>query len=178
MNESELIRRYRSGDEEAFEEIFFTHSPKVSSYVYRRISSPEDARDIVQQTFLNLHRSRSELREDAPLSPWIMTIARNLCHDHLRRQGRRAPTSPIVEAPLAGTPHPEDHLARQESRRVLRNAIDALGRGQQEVLKAHWFEHKPYATIAKELGVSLTAVKVRASRAYEALRRILISEAP
>ena len=62
---------------------------------------------------------------------------------------------------------------RREREQALRDALERLRPNQREVIELHWFEGLPFAEVAKITGASLSAVKVRAHRAYEALRGIL-----
>ncbi len=77
------------GDHAAFKELFERYSAQLLRMMRRQIRSDEDARDLVQQTFLHLHRARYDFRLGSALRPWLFTIAMNLRREYFRRQARR-----------------------------------------------------------------------------------------
>lgn len=169
------MRDWVGGDGAAFEEIFGRYGDMVLGYMRRGYRPEEDARDLTQQTFLQLHRARRDFRGDRPLRPWLMTIARNVLRDHLRRERRRILTEGI-EGVLRdrGTAADEtEHLALREA---LAAAVERLPASLRAVVEGHWKEHRSYADLARRLGTTRAAVKVRAHRAYRALREMLADE--
>src|SRR5438128_1919265 len=94
-SDEELMRAYVSGDSAAFRELFERYGPVLLRVMRHQLRRPEEARDLVQQTFLQLHRSRLDFREGAQLRPWLFTIAMNLKREYFRRAGRR-PESELV----------------------------------------------------------------------------------
>src|SRR5262249_9788235 len=142
--------------------------------VMRQVGRPADAQDVVQQTFLQLHRARRDFRADMRLRPWIMTIALNLSRDLLRRRGRR-PEMVIEEASLPASlavPPAVDTGASDVAKRV-RHALSSLPRDQREVIELHWFDQLSFNEIAEIVGATSGAVRVRAHRGYVALRKTL-----
>lgn len=171
--DEQLMCAYAEGERSAFDELFRRHSAAVHNFMRRDLWSTEDARDLTQQAFLQLHRSRHDFRADGNLRPWLMTIARNLKFDYMRRVRRRPPAGSIEDA----EPQAEDESQRRlVARDALEHALARLPENQQDVIRLYWFEHQPYAEIARRLGASESAVKVRAHRAYKALREILEDE--
>ena len=83
---------YLDGDRAAFDALFSRYAPRLRQMLGRRIARGEDVADVVQQTFLQLHRARKDFRVDAKLRPWLYTIALNLSRQYFRRQGRRPET--------------------------------------------------------------------------------------
>ena len=104
--DEELMERYLAGDRAAFRELFRRYAPVVLRLVRRNVPT-EEAHDLVQQTFLHLHRGRKDFRRGARLRPWLCTIAINVRRQYLRSMRHResvAPT-PDVAATLATTLH-------------------------------------------------------------------------
>src|SRR4051812_11239165 len=102
-SDEDLMAAYVKGDVAAFRTLFDRHSPVLLRVMRHHLRRPEDARDLVQQTFLQLHRSRHDFRDGAKLKPWLFTIAMNLKREYFRRAGRRpeAPLSPDAPEPAA-----------------------------------------------------------------------------
>jgi len=161
---------YVAGDQNAFRELFARYAPLLARAVRAQVSSDDESRDLVQQTFLQLHRARHDYRRGEPLRPWLFTIAYNLIRDRWRAQGRRREV-PLEQAPPpVETTTPADTLQEHRRAASVRAALEALSADQRMVIELHWFAGVPLPEVAATLGVSLSAVKVRAHRAYERLR--------
>jgi len=166
-SDDELMAAYLAGETAAFDELFRRYALPLLRALRRRLPA-EDANDVVQQTFLQLHRCRFDYQLGAGLRPWIYTIAFNL----QRRQARRGHyEEAFVEEEAAtsgGASWPADGVAIQS----VRSALAQLPREQRRVIALHWFEGLPFDQVATTVGASLSAVKVRAHRGYVALRKI------
>src|SRR5690348_8349822 len=88
-SDEELMAAYVAGDHAAFSELFRRYAPILLRLMQHRIGRRQEAEDLVQQTFLQLHRSRHDFRAGARLRPWLFTIALNLRFQHFRESGRR-----------------------------------------------------------------------------------------
>ncbi len=167
---------YRAGDTAAFREIFARYSPLLYRMMLRDLRRPEEARDLVQQTFLQLHRARLDFDPRLRLRPWIFTIALNLKREHFRRVRRRPESS--LEADNVPEPAVPDHGNRTEAAQAIRHALTQLQEDQREVIELHWFQGLSFPEVAEVVGISVAAAKVRAHRGYGALRRLLESAGP
>ena len=172
-SDEELMAAYVAGDHRAFSELFRRYAPMLLRLMLQRIGRRQEADDLVQQTFLQLHRSRHDFRAGAPLRPWLFTIALNLRFQHFRESGRRRETmldvatiesvGPMVDAPQDGI----------DQSREVRMAISKLPTDQREVIVLHWLEGLSFAEVSQAVGASVNAVKVRAHRGYVSLRKLL-----
>ena len=171
-SDEELMAAYLAGDQGAFRALFERYAPRVLRLMQRGRPNDPEAPDLVQQTFLQLHRARRDFRRGARLRPWLFTIAANCKRDHCRRAGRRReePTDVEPTAPGAG---PVNGIAQRQTAGEVRAALDALPTGQREVIELHWFAELSFAEVAESLGLKLSAAKVRAHRGYGRLRQIL-----
>ncbi len=170
-----LMAAYRAGDRAAFDALFSRYAPRLRQTLSRRINRRDDVADLVQQTFLQLHRARADFREGAKLRPWLYTIALNLARQYFRRKGRRPETGlGEVEPAERGQ---EGDPERPAVARELHEALAALPAAQREVIELHWFEGLPFKEVAQVVGASESAVKVRAHRGYEKLRARLVDPA-
>ena len=92
VDETELIRAAQAGDSSAFEELVRTYDQSVLRLALSMLRSPEDARDVYQETFLRVFRNLNQFRFDCSFHTWLYRIATNLCLDQLRQaqgaQGR------------------------------------------------------------------------------------------
>ena len=168
--DEELMAAYLEGDDTAFRQLFERYSERLLRLMHRTMSDPEDARDLVQQTFLQLHRARADFDTDAKVRPWLYTIAMNLRRDYHRRRGRNREML-VDQMPVQSrAPREIEHLADAE---VVRMAMAELSEKRRAVIELHWFEEFTFPEIADTLGIGKSAAKVRAHRAYKQMREFL-----
>ncbi|MEE2828372.1 MAG: sigma-70 family RNA polymerase sigma factor [Myxococcota bacterium] len=173
-----LFAAYRGGNPAAFDQLFERYSASLLRFMRRQVRRPEDASELVQQTFLQLHRARNDFREGALLRPWLYTIALNLRREYFRRRARRPESSSdYVDRWDEESLTPEDDLEAMQVAQAVRAALEQLPEGQRTVIEMHWFEGLSFPEIAGMLGLGLSAVKVRAHRGYSHLRSHLGCEA-
>jgi RNA polymerase sigma factor (sigma-70 family) len=170
-SDEQLMLAYVSGDRGAFEELFSRYAPKLQRVFSRRTNGDDEARDLVQQTFLQLHRARLDYDAGRAFRPWLFTIALNLHREHLRRRRRRPEI--IGDLEVDGFRSPTDGAARSNAARDVHRALDALPNAQREVIALHWFAGLGFAEIAEIVGAGLAATKIRAHRGYVRLRELL-----
>ncbi len=168
-----LMAAYVAGDMAAFRELFGRYATALARAVRTHLAADDEVRDVVQQTFLQLHRSRRDYRRGQPVRPWLYTIAFNLCRDRWRGRARHRETS-LDGAPETAAPDsPADALEAKRRAERLRAALAQLSDDQRWVVEMHWFAEMPLPDVAASLGISTSAAKVRAHRAYGRLREIL-----
>lgn len=166
-----LLEAYLEGDAGAFRELFEREAPVVQRSLRRAGVPTSELPDLVQRTFLQLHRARRDYRRGDPVRPWIMTIAANLRRDLMRRRGRWRETDRVEEKTNGATP--QGLLEARQGERSVRQALSTLPADQRQVIELHWFEELGFAEIASLLEISESAAKVRAHRGYERLRELL-----
>ncbi len=170
-SDEELMAAYVGGDTAAFSDLFERYAPLLVRIMRRQVRNPDDASEIVQQTFLQLHRARNDFQQGRRLRPWLMTIAYNLKREHFRRRMRK-PEVPLEYEPPASE-RGGDPVERKDEAMRVRAALASLPAGQREVIIMHWFEEMSFPDVAEVLGLSVSAVKVRAHRGYKVLRKLL-----
>ena len=175
--DEELMTAYIAGDMAAFRELFQRYTPLLQRAMARDLRSVEEANDLVQQTFLHLHRSRLDFEPGRKLKPWIFTIALNLKREFFRRSKRRHETSledDRIAEPFEGPRGQERSDAARETTR----ALATLPADHREVIELHWFGGLSFPEVAEAVGSTVAAVKVRAHRGYVALRALLGDSVP
>lgn len=165
VSDEALMAAYLAGDTRAFRELFRRYAPRVQALHSSRQGI--DAADLVQQTFLRLHRARDSYRPGAPFRPWLMTIAQNLAREAWRR-ARRSAFDAAHGHELVGRPAASAEVT-VELRRAL-CAVAALPELEREVVTLHCGSGLTVAETASRIGVTQAAVKARAHRGYRRLR--------
>jgi RNA polymerase sigma-70 factor (ECF subfamily) len=175
-SDEQLMGAYVAGDAAAFRVIFERYAPLLLRTMLRELYVREEANDLVQQTFLQLHRARADFDAGQKLKPWVFTIALNLKREYFRRKKRRPERSLDAE----GAPEPAVGAlgaARVDARRTLARVMADLPADQREVIELHWFDGLEFPEVALVVGASVSAVKVRAHRGYVRLRQALGDDA-
>jgi RNA polymerase sigma factor (sigma-70 family) len=175
--EQRWMAAYAAGDERAFDALFKSLAPRLLGFFMRAIADRALADDLLQTTFVRLHAARHTYRDGAPVRPWVFTIAARVRIDELRRR-RRTPraASELDLERLQAEPTADaadDGLDQGALGQRVRAAIDALPESQRMVVHLHRFEELSFAQIGSVLGVSEGAARIRAFRAYAALRERL-----
>ncbi len=174
-SDQELMLAVKAGDRAAFEALYRRYRDRLHAFLVRYTGDPATAQDFFQETFLRVFRDRARYEPRAPFATWLFTIARNLYLDHLKGARRRTEVlagSPTALAGISDTrPGPLQETEASEWRRRLEAALAELPEGDRAILLLSRFEGLRYAELAGILGTSEGAVKVRAHRALQALRR-------
>jgi RNA polymerase sigma-70 factor (ECF subfamily) len=169
-NDEQVMAAHAAADASAFPVLVQRYAGRLRALFLRHGFGEHEAQDLVQQTFLQVHRARLDYDPARPLRPWLLTIALNLARQAGRRRAR-AGGSLVVDPP--GGEQASTEVEGREERARVRAALATLPEGQREVIELHWFQGLSFKEVAQAVGASLSAVKVRAHRGYERLRGLL-----
>jgi RNA polymerase sigma factor (sigma-70 family) len=172
--DEELMAAHVAGERGAFEELFGRYAPLLLRVMTRQVSSAEDARDLVQQTFLQVHRARLDFDTRAQFRPWVFTIGFNLCRQLGRTRSRRR-EGPADEASQTEQAAP---LGDLDATQDVRTALAQIPADYREAIVLHWYEGLSFEEAAMVVGASVTALKLRAHRGYKMLRALLDDRNP
>jgi RNA polymerase sigma-70 factor, ECF subfamily len=178
--DEDLVARSRGGDLESFNQLILRWERPIYALAYRVIGREEDARDVVQETFLRAFRALPGFKGQAKFSSWLYRIALNLCRDWIRRRRR----SPLVELPegvdpteLAAETGPvesiEELAARKELSEAVAEAMGLLPEEQRTAIILKEYHGMTFQEIADLQGCPLSTVKTRLYQGLAVLRRNL-----
>lgn len=184
-DDASFLSRLRAGDESAYEKLVREHSPRMLGLARRMLRSDEDARDAVQDAFLQAFRGLDGFAGEASLSTWLYRITVNACLMKLRTR-RRKPERAIEEllprfyddghrvdpGPPWRLPGP-DPAEDRELRERVRDCIHALPEIYRTALLLRDIEGLSASEAADALGIQTEALKMRVHRARQALRTLL-----
>ena len=181
MSPPEVIRYVeaaRRGDHEAFEQLVRLTYHDTYTLAYRLTGNEEEARDVVQETYLRTYRSIGRFRGDAQFSTWLYRITANCAASVSARSARHrhaelGPDTPVLE--LRADHDPAQHVDATTLRARLEIAIAELPPRLRQVIVLRDVYELPHDQIAAELGISESAAKVRLHRARRMLRDRLFS---
>ena len=177
MDEATLngaMDRYACGDQLAFPVLHRALYPRLLAFLTRMSGSAGMADDLVQETFLRMHRARATFAPGGAVLPWAYAIARNVHIDYTRaarlRSTERLPSDPGPDPAFAQRADAESAAIAAETARVVERVLARIPPAQRDAFVLIRYEGLSVQDAAAVLGATPTAVKLRAFRAYEALR--------
>ena len=165
--------RYASGDDAAFGDLYDLLAPRLLAFLQRQTGDAARAEDLVQQTFLQMHCARETYVTGADVLPWAFAIARRLAIDSYRRRKREVLDGDMEVASLVSELAPEDELRAKRAALLIHETLQNLPEMQRVAFELIKLDGLSVAQAADALGTTVTAVKLRAHRTYEALRGAL-----
>lgn len=175
------------GNDAALDILMERHSRALFRFIYRYVLNEEDARDLLQETFVRAYFKRHQFQPRARVSTWLYSIALNLCRDHARSHAGRKQhlTEPLIPQSNSGVSHPfevaaptadpADVVQMNEVRMALDDAIQKLPHNLRAPLILGVLEDRPQKECAELLGISIKAVEMRIYRARKILETKLAS---
>jgi RNA polymerase sigma factor (sigma-70 family) len=168
LSDGELVRRCRTGNEQAWNELV----ERYSRYVYAIAAQgyrlqPQDAEDVFQDVFLRAYDRLASLRQEDALRPWLAQLTRRTCLDRLASAQRESPTGELEPQDVAGT------LAGIDEALDVHEALAALGPPCAEILDRFFTRDESYRTIGEALDLPSGTIASRISRCLGKLRERL-----
>lgn len=184
MSDEMLVSRAKSGDTDAFVELSKRHAGKVFQATYRVTRNRQDAEDALQDSFLKAFTHMKDFQERSSFSTWLTRIAINEALMILRKKRNSSEISIDSTHDPAGNfetwepkspwENPEIRYVRRERQKLLRQAIHQLPPVFRDVVQLRHAREYSGQEIAQSLGITVSAVKSRLSRAKRALRTSLL----
>lgn len=168
-SDDDLLRAVARGDATAFEALYRRHRDWTFRVACRFCRGPEDAADVVQETFAYLLARAPRLRLTARLTTYLYPVVRSIAVERIRRQ-RRMRLGGVGEGPDAAVDPTGPALPATGLDPALEAAVAALPEGQREVLLMRAVDEMSLAEIAVALGIPVGTVKSRLHHALAALR--------
>lgn len=167
-NQSVLVC-FQHGDLDAFEELFRLHHHAVYGWVLRLLRDPSAADDVTIECFWRIHRAHARFDPRKEFAPWARRIATNAAMDWMRAQRteRSLRLEMPADVPAANLVEP---CVSDEIRHAVEAALKALPPKLRVAAVLTLVEEIPQKQAAEELGITLTALKVRVHRAVRRLR--------
>jgi RNA polymerase sigma-70 factor, ECF subfamily len=165
------------GDTSGLAGLLTRHQDRLFRYLLRLVGDPSVAEDVFQQTWLQVAEKIRRYDAERPFAPWLVTVARNLALDQLRRlRPLSLEEADEPAAPASGSDPLERAMTRQTTARV-DAALGTLGPLDREVLTLRFEDELELPELATTLGVPLPTAKARLYRALERLRGKLLAPA-
>lgn len=182
---TDLERRAKQGDQEAFEQLVLDNQNRIYALALRLCGDREEAADLAQEAFVKAWQGLSSFQGESSFSTWVYRLTTNLCIDHLRKKRRREAVESVVslDATDGGWAEPADWesdpqrlLERSERGRALARGLARLPDWQRQALVLRELSGLSYQEIAAALDIDLGTVKSRIARARLSLRKVLLED--
>jgi RNA polymerase sigma factor (sigma-70 family) len=186
ISDGVLAQQTLAGDPYAFEDLVKRYSTPLFNFIYRFLGDYDQACDILQHVFIQLHGSLNTLRTDKPLKAWLFQVARNRCLDELRRKrvihfselesvNDDEELSPLAAIPDNG-PLPEELAEQSDLQYRLQEAIQTLPFKFRSVVLLRYAGQLSFSEIGQTLNMPEATAKTYFQRAKPLLRTALMNQ--
>ena len=186
ISDGVLAQQTLAGDPYAFEDLVKRYSTPLFNFIYRFLGDYDQACDILQHVFIQLHGSLNTLRTDKPLKAWLFQVARNRCLDELRRKrvihfselesvNDDEELSPLAAIPDNG-PLPEELAEQSDLQYRLQGAIQTLPIKFRSVVLLRYAGQLSFSEIGQALNMPEATAKTYFQRAKPLLRTALMNQ--
>jgi RNA polymerase sigma-70 factor (ECF subfamily) len=172
-----LVARCKAGEPAAFRQLFRDHRASVTRLVHRMTGGSPDIEDLVQEVFVQVHKSLGSFRREARLGTWIYRIAVNVVLMHRRAlRSRPSTVQASPDATILDEDQPDEQLARRRRIAALYRLLDRMSEKKRTVYVLHEIEGLSPAEIAKIVGAPVLTVRTRLFYARRTLHAELLQE--
>jgi len=171
--DSRTISRAKLGDIDAFTQIVEAYHGRCLRFARSMLRNPDDAEDMVQETFIRLYRALPRYEERQRFESWLFQILGNCCRTaNTAFQRHTSRTAFDDETGVERVPSLDDPSAQFDGEwsEDVRRALAAVPDYNREIFLLHYIEGFPYEEIERMTGVKQSALKMRVKRACEVLR--------
>lgn len=170
VSDEQLIRWVADGDASCLGTLFERHHRAVYRYCLQMTHSKAMSEDLVQEVFLRLLKKASSFRADGSCKAWIFNIARNVTFDYLRKaQPDTHEDAEGTQERLVDHRSSEQAAAGRQNLQLVERALAEIPATAREVIWLGRFVFDDYEELARALGCTVSAARVRMHRAMEAL---------
>ena len=184
MDDIQLIDLIRENEQLAFRELVKKYQTLVINTCYGFVHNIDDAQDIAQEVFIEVHRSVGKFRQDAKLSTWLYRISINKSINYLRDHKKKKwffnldilfEKDEVETKQFLLDESPQDMLEKEEDKLAIYKAIDNLPENQKIAFTLFKYDELSYKEIAEVMNISLSSVESLMFRAKKNLQQKLIT---
>ncbi len=178
VSDEQLILRVRSGEREAFDQLYERYIGRVYRFVETRLHNRADVEETTQEVFVNVFASLGSFRAEAPFAAWVLGVARHTIAGRFKK--KQHPTVPLetdehgesdalADAAIEETTPLEFYELRERIHQLEEAAERDLSPEQRQLFRLHHLEHRPIAEVAAILDKTEDAVKSNLDRVRNVL---------
>ncbi len=173
---SELVRRFRAGDESAFDDLVKRLTPRLNALALRSLGNAEAAEEAVQDAWVRIYNRIGDVQDLQAFEGWAIRVTMSRINDEFRARSRERSAREglaAIRTAIGPTPDRTSDVEKEDLARVLREALESLDDTHREVFVLREVEGLPHAEIAKTRGIPEGTVWSRLSYARRMLRDYL-----
>jgi RNA polymerase sigma-70 factor (ECF subfamily) len=170
LEDLQLIALIRDGNTEAFGQVIERYQLPIGKYLYRLTGEYETARDLTQDTFLQAYQSLRKNKEEIQLKAWLYGIATNKALQYRRRK-KIITFVPFEDGQNADPPDGKNQPDDLAEKIMVEAAMLKVPKEQRVCMLLHFVEGFKYREIARTLGISEDAVRMRVARGSREFRK-------
>lgn len=173
LTDNALMMKVKEGDIDKLGLLFERYKRPLFGFFYGLNKNAELSEDLVQNVFFRILKYRYLFRGEGDFKTWMFHIARNVNHDHYRKDKIKGKESlEHWEEKLGSDENRDTTFQQDETMHILSMAMDRLPEDKREILLLSKFQEKKYKEIGEILGCSEGAVKVKVFRALQELKEV------
>lgn len=165
ISDEDLMALYQSGDAKAFETLYDRHAGRVLAFLQKKTTT-ESARDLLQETFLKVHRSRHQYSVQYPFLPWLFAITRNALVDFVRLNESKILRNSVLEIDIPGKVESAEVLPAHD----LSLALQTLPANQRRAIELRYLNDWTFEQIAEDMKTTPVNVRQVISRGIKKIR--------
>ncbi|HCD53595.1 MAG TPA: RNA polymerase subunit sigma-24 [Balneolaceae bacterium] len=181
-SDEDLMEYFQNGNEIAFNELVYRYNDRLHNFLYRYTQNHQDCEDLVQETFLRVHKSKQSYERIAKFSTWMYTIALNLAKSMYKKKQRmhkvsiHKDDSDPDDFEMKLEDHnilPDQELHQKLSLEQLEKALMALPADFREVVILRDLQQMTYEEISEKTGIAMGTVKSRINRGRAQIKHLI-----
>jgi RNA polymerase sigma factor (sigma-70 family) len=174
--DSELVRRFKNGDEKSFNQLVLRYQKRIYDLTYRMVRNQQDAADISMEVFVRAYKGLKSFEERSSFYVWLVKIAVNLCINFSRRDKFRSFLSifDLAERP-AKDASPLEEMEDKELKLAIDRAVESLPARQRTSFVLKFHQGLSHKEIAEIMGITEGAAKANYFQAIRKLQKLLAS---
>ena len=172
LEDHNLMLRVKEGDVDKLNLLYKRYSRRFFGFFYGMTSDGATSEDLVQNVFVRILKYKHTYKENGDFEVWAFQMARNVHHDHYRKNKRYTFQEDMqsYEPALGESLHKEAEMEKSDELNYLKKALESLSTEKRELIELVRFQKVKYAKVAEMLGITESAVKVRVHRVLKELR--------
>ncbi len=177
MEITEILKRCKNGDQEAWKTMINSYSKSVYNIALNFFAERDIAQDVTQEIFIKIYHNLDKFREEKNFSSWIFTISRNYCIDYWRKNKKYFVNTQELDEKIGfSKPTPEENLITESEIEKLRKKISQLDPELRLILILRDIQDLSYQDIAEKFSIPEGTVKSRINRARVKLTQAFMRE--
>jgi RNA polymerase sigma-70 factor (ECF subfamily) len=174
-----LVARAQAGDPEAFRQLYIQYRGMVARLAYNITGSQQDLEDIIQEIFLQVHRSIQSFHGDSKFSTWLYRLAINVAMQYVRQSKKSSAVKHSIDDfrnLKDDSASPEEIVLELQKRQVLLDALEKISPKKRQVFVLHELQGIEAKEIARILRIPTLTVRTRLFYARKAMYRMLMKD--